>query len=62
MKGTNDESSTAIGREVWMKLGSTMSCEHLMRRHNMPAKSGRTGGPGLQRKPLNAAEIPGDIL
>jgi len=68
MKEANDESSSAIGCEVWMNLGPSMSCEHLTDRHkpargNGGSKSGRTVGAGLQSgKPLNAPEIPGDIL
>jgi len=39
MKETNDESSSAIGCDVWMKLGSSMSCEHLGDRHKPARKS-----------------------
>jgi hypothetical protein len=44
MKETNDESSSAIGREVWMKLGSSMSCEHLADRHKLARGSGGSKG------------------
>ena len=54
MKEANDESSSAIGCEVWMNLGPSMSREHLTDRHkpargNGDSKSGRTVGAGLQR-------------
>jgi hypothetical protein len=67
MKEANDQSSSAIGREVGTKLGSTMSCEHLTDRHNLLAEALRAKAnvPREQpsnRKPLNSAEIPGDIL
>ena len=61
MKETNDESSAAIGCEVWMKLGSPMSCAHLTDRHNLPAEACRESR-SPKRKPLNAPEIPGHIL
>jgi len=39
MKETNDESSSAIGCDVWMKLGSSMNCEHLADRRKPACKS-----------------------
>jgi hypothetical protein len=50
------------------EVGSSMSRAHPTDRHNAPAKAmaakpGAPVGAGLQSgKPLNAAEIPGDIL
>src|SRR3981081_3292859 len=53
MKGATDWCASAIGCEVWMKLGSATSCELLTGRHK-PArgsgggKSGRTVRAGVQ--------------
>ena len=56
-----------LGAMSGMTLGSTMCCPHLTDRHNLPAEAvpAKAIVPREQltkHKPLNAAEIPGDIL
>ena len=60
MKQANDESSSAIGCEVWMKLGSTMSCAHLADRHNLAAEGigARAGVPWEQGSKAASHSMP----
>jgi len=57
-----------LGCEIWMKLGPSMSCEHLADRHKPAHRSSGSKklayreSRSLKRKPLNTAKIPGDIL
>jgi hypothetical protein len=55
-KETNDESSSAIGYEVGMKLGSSMSCEHLADRHK-PARGSGAAKVGVSVERLSKAQV-----
>jgi hypothetical protein len=55
-KETNDESSSAIGYEVGMKLGSSMSCEHLADRHK-PARGSGAAKVGDHEKWLSKPRV-----
>jgi len=55
-KETNDESSSAIGYEGWMKSRSSMSCEHLADRQK-PARASGAAKVGVSVERPSKAQV-----